>query len=231
MAMTVPNARERLNRLVELAGQSGVAARGALATELADLLLDWPQAYPIAMREPFEALLEKAVRDVEPAARSELAARLVESPDTPLTILNLLMFDAVPEIKTAILRCNARAGATRPGTIRIGVEELSLLAAMRAAAPPEFGQVLATRCRIHPAAAAQMVADESGYLLAVLCRAAGTTRATFSALAVLTRPNANAETQYRRLAMYDAVPDEGPDVLLDFWRAQVQSLEPAAKAA
>lgn len=229
--MTVPNARERLNRLVELAGQSGATARGALASELADLLLDWPATYPTAMREPFEALLEKAVRDVEPSARTALAARLVENDDTPLTILNLLLFDAAPETKAAILRRNASRGNSRFSTIRIGVEELSLLAAMRAAASHEFGHVLAVRFRIAPATAAQIVVEEDGYGLAVLCRAVGTMRATFSALAVLARPQANGEAHYRRLAMYDAVPDEGPAALLDFWRVQAQAQELAAKAA
>lgn len=229
--MTVPNARERLNRLVELAGQSGTAARGALATELADLLLDWPSAYPTAMREPFEALLEKAVRDVDPVARAALAERLVEGPDTPLAILNLLLFDAAPDTKAAIIRRNASAPEARSGTIRVGVEELSLLAAARAAAPHEFPQVLASRFRIGAATAAQIVAEESGYLLAVLCKAAAIMRPTFSALTVLARPHAIGEAHYRRLAMYDAVPDAGPGALLDAWRAQAQLPEGAAKAA
>src|SRR5438105_15777845 len=100
--MTLLHPRERLNRLVELASQSGLPARRALANDLADLLLDWPAAYPPAMREPFEALLEKAVRDVEPAARAILAERFTGDTGTPLAILNLLIFDAAPAIKTAI---------------------------------------------------------------------------------------------------------------------------------
>ena len=65
--------RERLSRLVELAAETDLAARRALVDGLADLLLDWPASYPVGMREPFEALLEKSLRNLEPASRAALA--------------------------------------------------------------------------------------------------------------------------------------------------------------
>src|SRR5256885_1906494 len=92
------SARERLSRLVDLASEAGVPARRELTDQLADLLLDWPSSYPAAMREPFEALLEKALRDVEPAARRLLAERFVEHSEMPLTVLNLLVLDAAQEV-------------------------------------------------------------------------------------------------------------------------------------
>src|SRR3954468_3401028 len=104
--MAIFSARERLTRLVELAGQEGFEARRALAGELADLLLAWPSIYPRGMREPFEALLEKTMRDIGPAERAALADRFVADEDMPLSILNLLVFDAGPETRDAILLRN-----------------------------------------------------------------------------------------------------------------------------
>src|SRR5689334_19652385 len=104
--MAVFSARERLTRLVELAGQEGTEARRALVNELADLLLGWPSMYPRGMREPFEALLEKALRDVGSETRAELADRFVGATDMPLSILNQLVFDAGSDAKILILQQN-----------------------------------------------------------------------------------------------------------------------------
>src|SRR5665213_3107196 len=67
--------RERLNHLLELAAQ-GPAGRAALLGELADLLLDWPADYALAMRAPFEALFEKTAREVDAQTRVDVARRL-----------------------------------------------------------------------------------------------------------------------------------------------------------
>ncbi len=229
--MTLLHPRERLNRLVELASQSGLPARRALANDLADLLLDWPVAYPPAMREPFEALLEKAVRDVEPAARAILAERFTGDTGTPLAILNLLIFDAAPAIKTAILLRNALAMGLPPHVNRIVVDERALLAAVRGAIPAEVSAVIASRFDIAPATAAQILADGSGYMLGVLCKGARLARATCSALVVLAHPGASAKESYRRLAIYDAIPAEGCEALLDMWRSQATAAPAAAQAA
>src|SRR3569832_2068682 len=52
----MPTPKERLTHLLELAA-SGAGERATLATELTDLLLDWPAQYPAAMRATFEARL------------------------------------------------------------------------------------------------------------------------------------------------------------------------------
>ena len=56
-------------------------------------------------------------------------------------------------------------------------------------------------------------------------------RATCSALAVLAHPEASAKESYRRLAIYDAIPAEGCEALLDVWRRQVPAPPAAARAA
>ena len=60
----MPTPKERLSHLLELAAQ-GAGERAALAGEVADLLLDWPETYPAGMRATFEALLEKIVREID----------------------------------------------------------------------------------------------------------------------------------------------------------------------
>ena len=60
----MPTPKERLSHLLELASQ-GPEQRAALAGEVADMLLDWPMQYPLAMRATFEALLEKIAREMD----------------------------------------------------------------------------------------------------------------------------------------------------------------------
>lgn len=221
--MTVFSARERLTRLVELAGQEGLDARRALAGELADLLLAWPSIYPRGMREPFEALLEKTVRDIGPQMRASLADRFIAAEDTPLAILNLLVFDAAPETQNAILFRNASELETSAMIVRIPVNEAALLAAARGATIAGLPAVLAVRLGIPLEIAHAVLADSSAAMLAVLCKGANLRRQTFSALAVITKSNTSAEISYGRLAAYDAVSESGAKALLAFWREQMRT--------
>jgi len=223
------SARERLTRLVDLAGESGVSARRELTDQLADLLLDWPSSYPAAMREPFEALLETALQDVEPAARTLLAERFVKHSRMPLTVLNLLIFDAPPEIRVKIVLQNAEAFAHT--TPECHIDGALLLFAARRARPDELAEILASRFGIKPEVAASILEDRSAHALAVLCKGAQLSRATYSAFAVLARPDAAGDEHYRRLATYDSVPDEGARALLVFWRNQLEPTLPAIEAA
>lgn len=228
-AMAQLSARERLTRLVDLASEAGVSARRELTGELADLLLDWPPSYPATMREPFEALLEKALRDVEPPARTLLAERFVKHSGMPLTVLNQLIFDAPPEVRTKILSRNADAFARNVATPHI--DGALLLFAARRARPDGLAETLATWFGIKPEIAADVLRDHSAHSLAILCKGAQLTRAGFSALAVLARPDAAGDEHYRRLAVYDSVPDDGARVLLVFWRSQLDLVPPAVAAA
>ena len=223
--------RERLSRLVELAAQTDHAARRALVNGLADLLLDWPASYPAAMREPFEALLEKSLRNVEPALRAELAERFVERAETPLHLLNLLVFDAAPQTKSAILMRNALAHETRVAAPTALTQDAALLSAVRAHPSDTLADTLASHFRVVPEIATQILADETGWMLAALCKGTGLRRAAFSALAVLAHPTATPDESYRRLAAYDAVPQEGAAALLAFWRDAAPAAAKTAEAA
>jgi hypothetical protein len=227
MASITP--RERLTRLVDLASDSGTGSRQELTTELADLLLDWPESYPAMMREPFEALLEKALQDIEPAARGLLAKRFVGS-DMPLSVLNALFFDAPLEIKIEILARNAVArNSSIPAAFT--VKEQALLVAARAADSLKLADVIASRFGVSRTVAAMVFEDRSAYSLATLCKGARLSRGVFSALAVLTGPAAAHDENYRRLATYDAIPDDGARALLNFWQGETAGQILSAEAA
>jgi hypothetical protein len=229
--MAVFSARERLSRLIELAGQDGIAAREALAGELADLLLGWPAIYPQGMREPFEALLERTIGQVSPETRATLADRFAGTEEIPLSTLNLLVFDASLETRNSILLRNGRAAEGTPALSRVPVNEVALLAAARTASAGLLGPAITPRLGIPMEIAEQIFADASGGMLAVLCRGIALKRETFSALAVLARPNATNDESYRRLAAYDDVPETGAETLLTFWRKQRHDQFADAKAA
>jgi hypothetical protein len=95
-------AKERLSHLLELAAK-GTAERAALAGEVADLLHDWPSAYPAQMRAGFEALLEKIAREVDEPARRALARRFEQSGDAPLSLLNELFLASSATICILVL--------------------------------------------------------------------------------------------------------------------------------
>src|ERR1043166_9638288 len=78
---------------------------------------------------------------------------------------------------------------------------------------------------------AQILADERAYLLAVLCKGARASRATFSALALLTDSGDAGGKSYARLAVYDGVAQTGSEALLRFWQAQARAHVTSPKAA
>ena len=77
------DAKQRLTHLIELASTDAPETRRTLAVELCDLLIDWPPHYPAAMREPFEALLEKTVRIIDCETRRSLIAKLASREAKP----------------------------------------------------------------------------------------------------------------------------------------------------
>lgn len=224
--MAIFGARERLTRLVELAGQESIEARRALAGELADLLLAWPSIYPHGMREPFEALLEKTVRDIGPDLRAILADRFIADENIPLSIINLLVFDAPPEVKSAILHRNVSAPEGSMALARIPVNEGALLAGARSAQVEELPAILAARLGIRVEIAEAILDDPSAAMLAVLCKGANMRRQTFSALCVLARSNVSSEESYRRLAGYEQASEAGAKALVQFWRNQASQAQP-----
>jgi hypothetical protein len=71
---------QRLINLLELAAQ-GPAMRAALVEEVADLLIAWPADCPTEMRAPCEALLARAVHEVDADTCARLRIRLYADPD------------------------------------------------------------------------------------------------------------------------------------------------------
>jgi hypothetical protein len=216
--------KERLSHLLELAAQ-GPQQRAALAGEVADLLLDWPAQYPGAMRVTFEALLEKIAREMDISARSALAVRFEESSDAPLTLLNEFFLGAPPAMKDAILARND-AGT---GAVFAQIDEQALLATARARG--DFAAAMARHAGIPEATAAEIMYDNSGRALASLCKGAGFSRATFSALALLIGPARGAHENFTLLSVYDRVPANGAARLLAVWRGRQNDTTDAHEAA
>ena len=144
------DAKDRLSRLIELAGESTPEKQRALAFELYDLLIDWPQRYPLAMREPFEALLEKVLKRVDGTTRRMLAARLASHPTTAVTLLNEFYFDVPAEAKSAILRRNAALEEPLQN-MPAYANEAELLAAARHVRGHDFAMALGDYLGVTPA--------------------------------------------------------------------------------
>ena len=210
------DAKQRLTHLIELATQDAPENRRALAVELCDLLIDWPPHYPAAMREPFEALLEKTVRIIDCETRRTLIARLASRHETPVTLLNEFYFDAPDDTRDAIVLRNALmdgASAT-PGH----TDEAALVTAARCKPQDQFTESFASMLGIAPDTADRILHDHSGRALAVACKGAHLGRATFSALAVLSEAGMALDAARERLSSFDSVPLTGAERLLDYWR-------------
>lgn len=216
--------KERLSHLLELAAQ-GPQQRAALAGEVADLLLDWPAQYSGAMRVTFEALLEKIAREMDLAARSALAVRFEQSSEAPLTLLNEFFLAAPPAMKDAILARNDSG----TGAVFAQIDEQALLATARARS--DFATALARHAGIPEAVAAEIMCDKSGRALASLCKGAGFSRATFSALALLVEPARAAHENFTLLSVYDRVPANGAARLLAVWRGRQNDTTDAREVA
>jgi hypothetical protein len=215
------SAKARLAHLLELADK-GPSLRAALAEEVAELLMDWPADYPPAMRATFEALLEKAARDVDDDTRTRLITRIGSDPADPLAarilpleILNAAFFTAAPQIKSRILERNEAPGDDdADDTPQDGEAETRLLAAARASRNCDisFAHIL----DLPGVIAAEILGDPSGQSLAIACKGAHLGRATFSALALLSNPD--APDCQARLSSYDDVPPHAAMRLLQSWR-------------
>jgi len=205
--------RERLNHLLALAAQ-GPAGRAALLNDLADLLLDWPADYALAMRAPFEALFEKTAREVDAATRVSVASRLDGHAELPVSLLNEFFLDAPCTLRARILAMNDVLESEPGNSAKIDAATIVDAArTLNGAFPERFADLLAL-----PRIAVQdILNDASGQSLAVACRGAGLDRATFSAIALLTSHGANTA---ERLSAYDQVPQAAAERLTEFWRTR-----------
>lgn len=209
------NPRERLNHLLELAGQ-GAAGQAALFGELAELLLDWPADYAQAMRAPFETLLQKTAREVDAPTRAALAQRLRGHDELPVCLLNEFFLDAPCDVRARILARNEMDGADSGEPAGDAVDGAALVGAARTT-NGAFAETFAAMLSLPQAVATEILADETRQALAIACKGAGIDRAAFSAIAVLADPTGTAAA---RLAAFDAVPQAAADRLTRLWRAR-----------
>jgi hypothetical protein len=220
----MPTPKERLSHLLELAAK-GPEQRAELAGEVADLLLDWPPQYPGAMRVTFEALLEKIAREMDFAARSALAARFEGRSDAPLTLLNEFFLAAPATMRDAILARNDEG----TGAVFASIDHEALLSSARSRG--DFTAALVRHVGIPAETAVEILKDESGRALAIVCKGAGVNRATFSALAVLAGPVRRAGENFALLSIYDRVPANGAARLLAVWRGKLETASDNREAA
>ncbi len=217
----MPNEPDRLTSLLELASQGTPETRRELAFDLIDLLLDWPAKYAQSMREPFDALLLKVARDLDDETRNALVARLAESAQTPLDLLNEFFFDVPPGLKTAILARNADAfDGEAASAAEAADSEASLIAAVRKDAGSHFASIFAGVLGIDAAVATQILDDPCA--LAAACKGAGLGRPAFSTLTLLTRAN-GGETPEQidlRLRAFDDVSEPAARRLFGYWRTR-----------
>ena len=218
------NAKDRLTHLLDLAGRNTPDDRLALVRELSELLLDWPEDYPLAMRVHFDRLLEKAAQDVDHETRATLAERFAAQPDAPVALLNQLFFDAPEAVKAAILRRNALAiDEAPPEETRNSVDEGALIAAARKSCRDDLATQFAKTLGVDGALARRILHEPSGEALAAACKGVHLKRATYSTLALLFAPDAAGKEE--RLGAYDTVPQEGAENLIRFWRAHAGETE------
>lgn len=219
------DAKQRLTSLLDLAGSRAPEDRRALVSELCALLLDWPEAYPLSMRAPFDQLLERVAEAEDAETRATLATRFATQPDAPIGLLNRLFFDAPDDVKFAILRRNALAhdsGGRQNQTAPADAEarEGALIEAARGYGE-DPAEAFAHALGIDASLAAHILCERSGEALAAACKGAHLKRTTFSALALLFAPDM-AEKE-RRLAAYDGVPQDGAESLVEYWRTHPQT--------
>lgn len=209
--------KESLTQLLELAAK-GSTGRPALAQKLADILLDWPVTYPESARLPFEALLEKTVRETDHETRAGVAQRFSTSPHASVDLLNELFFEAPADAKDAIIARNA--SPEEPDEIRdCAIDQTRLVEALRndrSSIPQTLGEAVGLPSGVTDAA----LGDPSARALAVLCKGAHLSRATFSAIAILFDRARAAEDSYLRLATFDVVPASAARTMLAYWRTR-----------
>jgi hypothetical protein len=211
--------RERLTRLVELATENAPDKRRLLASELCDLLLDWPANYPRAMREPFETLLEKTMRLIDRETRVCLITRIASADCAPLDFLNAYFFDAPAELRAVILARNANA-AMQPAAGSRAIDESALIDAARRDIHGAFAACFAQAAHLDGETAARILRDDSAAALAVAVRGVHLSRAAFSALALLADGACAPDETLARLATYDGVVQNAAESMVRSWCAR-----------
>ena len=207
--------KHRLKHLLELAA-AGAPARASLAAELCEILVEWPRDYAHEAKKQFEALLGKTLAELEPSARTAIAARFLLRADAPETLHRYTMFSAGSESAG-----KAACDASLPARTALLNAARSGEAALRDA--------LSTTLGFPPEIAADVLADPSGRALAIACKGSHAGRAVFSALTLLTRDQAGPGDTYLRLAAYEAIAEDTAERLCASWRSDPRAVPQAAE--
>ena len=208
--------KERLVYLLKLAAEGG-DARAQLVQELCQVLVDWPSEYPPATRLPFETLLEKTIREADIETRAAVADTIARRPDAPISLLNQLFFAASAETRDRVVIRNDRAPKRVAGTADF---DEGALIEMARRSDDEFRAQFARGIGVSDDIADEVLRDESGRSLAIVCKGAHACRATFSALVVLALSPCEVEEADGRLTSYDDVPPGAAEQMLAYWRSQ-----------
>jgi hypothetical protein len=167
------------------------------------------------MRASFSLLLEKIVGQLDCPTRKELAARFASDPAAPLALLNELFFDCEAAARATIIARNTEAGGQAESNLS-PIDEASLIQAAREYPPETFKQTFARLLGVPAAVAGRAIADTDGDGLALLCKGARLSRATYSTIAMLT--DASPDLAERKLELYETVVAESSTLMLQVWR-------------
>jgi hypothetical protein len=163
-------------------------------------------------------LLEKAIRETDQRTRIGLVQRISASPHAPVDLLNEFFFEAPAVAKDAIIARNA-GGQDAEDEDDGAIDQTGLIEAFRNDRS-NLAQSLAEAVGLSPATVHAALGDQSARALAVLCKGARLSRATFSAIALLSDRNRSADDSYLRLASFDVVPASAAKTMLAFWRTR-----------
>lgn len=211
----MPTAKDRLKRFLALADQ-GAAQRVALAEDLIDFLIHWPEECPRTMRRPVMTLLDMTLQEADDFTRARLSVRLDQVQDLPLELANRMFHCAPNNVRKAILKRNESArDLPRPETAR---DPIRLLTAARQESAEGFRIQFARAMHVAPGCAAAILADESGQSLATICKGTGVARGIYSALALLIFTG--KPTDPARLAAYDDIAQSAAENMASYWQTQ-----------
>lgn len=195
-----------------------IAARGDIA--LLEAMLGNDQAQ--IGRAGFEILAERV--QTTPALHIPVLTRH----DLPTDIMaDMFFFVGGGERRFILSECLGGEPLPAPR-----VDEVSLVTQLREQAGDAFVRHFATAFGISEDRAGQILADPSADALAVVCRAAGFARASFSTLALLTdRQRQGRENAQMRLDRFDDVDEEAARRLLALWQRSIPAMPKAERPA
>ena len=97
-------ARNKLERLVELAGENSSERRRELLREITDVFLESPDSYNVTESQYFGEIMGKVAYDLERSVREELAAKLAAEAAAPPELIRRLAGDEISVAQPVIVQ-------------------------------------------------------------------------------------------------------------------------------